>query len=146
MRRLIALAAVILIVVTATAYHLTRRQPTPIETNVSEEELAAQAIVRVDIPSSLSVREQQGRDLFAEYCAACHGVNASGSENGPPLVHRIYEPGHHGDESFLLAAQRGVRSHHWEFGDMPPREDVTQTEVRVIISYVRALQRANGID
>lgn len=57
----------------------------------------------------------------------------------------IYEPGHHADGAFFLAAARGVRQHHWSFGDMPAVPDVTPQEVAAIIAYVRALQRANGI-
>ncbi|HSM30420.1 MAG TPA: c-type cytochrome, partial [Woeseiaceae bacterium] len=64
----------------------------------------------------------------------------------PPLIHRIYEPNHHGDQSFYLAAKQGVRSHHWPFGDMPPVESITDAEVGQIVAYVRTLQRANGIE
>ena len=79
--------------------------------------------------------------------ATCHGTDASGRMGyGPPLVHRIYEPSHHGDMAFLIAAQRGVKSHHWPFGDMPPQEGLTQGDVKSIVAYVRELQRANGID
>ena len=63
----------------------------------------------------------------------------------PPLVHKIYEPNHHGDLSFQLAAKNGVRAHHWPFGNMPPIEGVSENEVSEIIVYVRELQRANDI-
>ena len=64
----------------------------------------------------------------------------------PPLVHRIYEPSHHGDMAFVLAARNGVRAHHWPFGDMPPvGQPLTDGELAAIIAYVRELQRANGI-
>lgn len=144
-RRVVAIV-VFIVLATVVAFLIVRGKPTAVETTVSDAELAAQAMVDVVLPDRFSAREQQGRDLFETNCSGCHGVNAAGSESGPPLVHRIYEPGHHGDESFILAAARGVRSHHWDFGDMPPREDVTSAEVRVIVSYVRALQRANGIE
>jgi len=64
----------------------------------------------------------------------------------PPLVHKIYEPNHHGDMAFLMAARNGVRAHHWKFGNMPPVEGITDAEVITIVAYVRALQRANGIN
>jgi mono/diheme cytochrome c family protein len=105
----------------------------------------AQGVVSVVVPASFSVRERQGQRLYEETCAACHGVNATGTDNGPPLVHIFYEPGHHGDASFILATERGVRQHHWKFGDMPPQENVSRAQTAVIVSYVRALQRANGI-
>ena len=86
-----------------------------------------------------------GEALFNQRCAACHGRNAAGSAVGPPLVHRYYEPGHHSDMSFLLAVRRGVRAHHWRFGNMAPVPGLSDTEVKEVIRYVRALQRAKGI-
>lgn len=98
----------------------------------------------VTVPD-LTPEQEVGRTLFDANCASCHGPNASGSDQGPPLVHRIYEPGHHSDMASLLAARQGVRAHHWRFGDMPPTPSVTDDEVVQITAYVRALQRANGI-
>lgn len=103
-------------------------------------------IVAVTVPE-LSATEQGGEAAYNARCASCHGEDAAGREGAaPPLVHPIYEPGHHGDQAFLIAAQLGVRSHHWSFGDMPPVEGVTDQELAAIVTYVRALQRANGID
>jgi mono/diheme cytochrome c family protein len=104
------------------------------------------AIVEVVVPELQGV-ESLGERAFNAKCAECHGQNAAG-QNGvaPPLVHKIYEPSHHGDAAFLLAARNGARSHHWKFGDMPPVKGVTDADVATIISYVRALQRANGIN
>ena len=98
----------------------------------------------VKVPA-LSPAAQQGETLFNAQCAQCHGKNAAGTENGPPLVHKIYEPSHHSDLSFQRAAKFGVRAHHWSFGNMPPVAGITETEVDRVITYVRTLQRANGI-
>ena len=94
----------------------------------------------------LTPDQEDGRALFDANCAACHGVNAAGSDQGPPLVHRIYEPSHHGDMAFVLAARQGVRAHHWRFGNMPAVEGVSEEDILQITAYVRALQRANGIN
>ncbi|MDE0409035.1 MAG: cytochrome c [Alphaproteobacteria bacterium] len=103
-------------------------------------------IVAVDVPATLSARAQTGRETYEANCASCHGRNAAGQEGlAPPLVHVIYEPGHHGDESFQRAVARGVRAHHWRFGNMPPVDGLTRREVAGIVAYVRELQRANGI-
>ncbi len=103
-------------------------------------------MVSVTVPE-LNNKAQAGETAFNENCASCHGANAAGQEGvAPPLVHIIYEPNHHGDQSFYLAASRGVRAHHWRFGDMPPVEGITDSEVSEIIAYVRTLQRANGIN
>ncbi|MFZ8875205.1 MAG: cytochrome c, partial [Paracoccaceae bacterium] len=61
------------------------------------------------------------------------------------LVHKIYEPSHHGDQSFQMAVAMGVRSHHWKFGNMPAIEGLSREDVFQITQYVRELQRANGI-
>lgn len=88
----------------------------------------------------------EGAEIFKANCARCHGANAAGREGlGPPLIHRIYEPGHHSDDAFRFAVRMGSRAHHWPFGDMPPVENVSEQEVERIIAYVRTLQRANGI-
>lgn len=102
-------------------------------------------IVSVSVPQ-LGETESQGRTIFDANCAACHGDNAAGREGaGPPLVHVIYEPGHHSDASFFMAAKNGVRAHHWRFGDMPPVDGISDDEIAKVIVYVRALQRENGI-
>jgi hypothetical protein len=74
-------------------------------------------------------------------------VNAAGQDGvAPPLVHIIYEPSHHGDESFQRAVAMGVRGHHWPFGDMPPVGGITRADVKMITFYIRELQLANGIN
>lgn len=104
-------------------------------------------IAAVSVPAELSQNAELGKRVFETACAACHGENAAG-RNGlaPPLVHKIYEPSHHGDAAFLLAAKNGVREHHWRFGNMPPVEGVTDADVKMVVAYVRELQRANGIE
>lgn len=88
----------------------------------------------------------EGQRLFQGNCQPCHGVNGTGSDRGPPLVHRIYEPSHHADAAFQLAVQRGVAPHHWRFGAMPPLPGVTPEQVARITAYVRWLQRSAGIE
>ena len=88
---------------------------------------------------------QVGETTFNANCAACHGKQAAGTDHGPPLVHKIYEPNHHGDPAFQRAAANGVKAHHWEFGNMPKIESVTPEDVDQIVKYVRWLQRQAGI-
>lgn len=105
------------------------------------------ALVKVILPDSFSGKAKVGQVGFNAKCAACHGVNAAGKDGvAPPLVHKIYEPSHHGDESFQRAAALGVRAHHWPFGNMPAVEGVTRGDVKMITAYIRELQRANGIN
>lgn len=102
-------------------------------------------LAEVAVPALSKVAEE-GEEIFNQNCAICHGKNAAGVDGaGPPLVHKIYEPSHHGDISFHLAVKQGVRQHHWRFGDMPPIESVGEMQIDAIVAYVRELQRANGI-
>lgn len=88
---------------------------------------------------------QMGEQLFDRHCAGCHGAKAGGTEKGPALAHRIYEPSHHSDQAFYLAARMGVAAHHWRFGNMPPQPQVTEGDVRQIVDYVRWVQRETGV-
>ena len=104
------------------------------------------AIVAIELPVELSKVAQIGKLAFQSNCLVCHGENAVGQVGvAPPLIHKIYEPSHHGDESFQRAVAVGVRAHHWKFGNMPAIEGLTRGDVKAIIAYVRELQQANGI-
>lgn len=94
----------------------------------------------------LTADQARGRLAFNVACADCHGRDALGGDGGPPLIHKVYEPSHHGDGAFFRAVQAGVTQHHWGFGNMPPQSGVTRTEVADIVDYVRAAQRQNGIN
>lgn len=100
--------------------------------------------VTVKVPQ-LSERAREGKKAYDDGCAACHGADAAGSDQGPPLVHDIYNPGHHGDAAFFAAVKRGTPRHHWDFGDMPSQPGVADGDVAAIVRYVRELQEANGI-
>lgn len=104
-------------------------------------------IATVTLPASLSGPAQTGKQIFEVACAKCHGLNAAGRNGlGPPLIHRFYEPNHHGDQAFLMAARNGVRAHHWNFGDMPPIPGLSEGDVKQIARYIREVQAANGIN
>lgn len=93
------------------------------------------------VPAGLAA----GEAAFDRACAACHGAKAMGTEQGPPLVHIIYEPNHHSDEAFRRAVALGVVAHHWSFGSMPSQPGVSSVEVEEIIRYIRWLQSRAGI-
>lgn len=104
-------------------------------------------IAAVTVPETLSDMAQIGKRAFDGTCVTCHGNDAAGVEGaGPPLVHVIYEPSHHGDMAFQMAVQRGVQAHHWRFGNMPVQPGLTTGDVKAIVAYIRELQRANGIN
>ena len=105
---------------------------------------SASQAVQVNMPD-LRVAEKQGQELFAANCATCHGANAGGTGQGPPLIHIYYEPNHHPDAAFYSAIAIGVRQHHWNFGNMAPVEGLSREQSGKIIAFIRAVQRANGI-
>lgn len=108
---------------------------------------AAQAqSMKIPTPSDgLMPNPARGKGLFAANCASCHGADLKGSDKGPPMLHKVYEPSHHSDAAFQLAAARGVRAHHWQFGDMAPVPAVKPDDVAHITAFIRAEQRKVGI-
>ena len=143
-RNIAILIAVVALVLGAWYYS----QPDP-QTPTESAGTAAKTgapLAEVTLPETLNANATLGKRAFEAKCAQCHGVNAAGQDGvAPPLVHVIYEPGHHGDEAFQRAAAQGVQAHHWPFGNMPPVADITRAEVGMIIAYIRELQAANGI-
>ena len=107
----------------------------------AEDAALAATVLATPIPQEL----EAGEIAFEMRCAACHGTRALGTDRGPPLVHIVYEPSHHSDLAFIMAVERGVRAHHWGFGDMPPIPGLDRAEVNEVIAYVRFLQRQVGI-
>jgi len=145
MKSIIAVAA--LIVAGGLAYVMWPAADQSTQAPTKAGETGSTALAEVLLPDELSQNARIGQLAYQAKCAACHGVNAAGQDGvAPPLVHRIYEPSHHGDESFQRAAALGVRAHHWSFGNMPAVEGVTRGDVTMIIAYIRELQRANGIN
>ena len=87
-----------------------------------------------------------GNDLYQANCASCHGSDLRGTDLGPSHLSIVYEPNHHGDAAFLLAAQRGVQPHHWSFGPMPPVPGLTPDDIAAIVAFVRENQRIEGFE
>jgi hypothetical protein len=44
------------------------------------------------------------------------------------------------------AVRRGARSHHWNFGDMPPVGGRNNQQVHAIVEFVRSRQAEAGIE
>ena len=100
--------------------------------------------ISVIVPE-LSAEAKNGKIAFETHCVQCHGINSSGTDRGPSLIDRIYQPAHHGDFSFVRAVTLGVPQHHWLFGSMPAQPQVPRQEIDRTIVYIRELQKANGI-
>lgn len=87
----------------------------------------------------------QGSDLYVSNCSSCHGNNGRGTEQGPPLIDKVYRPAHHADFAVHMAVRDGVRQHHWGYGDMPAVPHITPEETAHIIAYIRQEQSKAGI-
>lgn len=88
----------------------------------------------------------EGKTLYQANCASCHGSDLRGTDKGPSHLSVVYEPSHHGDESFIVAIRVGTRSHHWDFGDMAPVDGLTDDDIAAIIAFVRESQRVSGFE
>ena len=87
-----------------------------------------------------------GAELYLAKCAACHGEDLRGTDQGPSHLSEVYEPNHHSDVAFVLAARRGVSPHHWSFGPMPPIGGLSDSELDAIVSFVRDAQDREGFE
>ena len=98
------------------------------------------------VPTATRFSGTDGRALYGQACAVCHGPTLEGTNVGPPFLHDYYRPNHHADIAFMFAVRRGVIAHHWSFGNMPPVEGLTDEQVLAIIAFIREEQRAAGFD
>ena len=98
------------------------------------------------IPVQNSDLVAAGDVLYQANCALCHGTDLRGTDKGPSHLSIVYEPNHHGDAAFLVAALVGVRAHHWDFGNMAPVEGLSDDDVTAIIAFVRENQRIEGFE
>ncbi len=87
---------------------------------------------------------RKGAVVYRKNCQGCHGVDATGTAQGPSLLRDIYAPGRHANLAFHLAVKNGVRAHHDNKGDMPSL-DVSPEDVEHVIQYVRELQVKAGV-
>jgi mono/diheme cytochrome c family protein len=87
-----------------------------------------------------------GDPLYQANCSKCHGSDLRGTDIGPSQLSIVYEPNHHGDVAFVLAARNGVQQHHWPFGDMLPVPGLSDGDLEAIIAFVRENQRIFGFE
>ncbi len=130
MKKIIIITSVIALIAGAAYYGMSRPKAVAQSNDVVIPELTDLGI--------------KGETAFNGTCAACHGINLAGTDNGPSFLNRVYVAGHHGDIAFVLAAKRGASQHHWRFGDMPPQPQVSDEDLVAIIAYVREFQAVNG--
>ena len=90
--------------------------------------------------------DADGASVYQARCASCHGEDLRGTDKGPSQLSIVYEPNHHGDESYRSAIRNGVAQHHWGFGNMPAVEDITDDQIERVITYIRTQQQEFGFE
>ena len=114
-------------------YFLANTPPTPI-------------VIPAVVMPALTPLAAMGEPVFQGTCAACHGADLAGTDNGPPLVVATYRTAMHADFAIASAIKNGVTAHHWRFGSMPPQADIAEEDIPQITAYIREVQAANGIN
>lgn len=90
--------------------------------------------------------DADGATIYQARCASCHGEDLGGTEKGPSQLSIVYEPNHHGDDSYRSAIRNGASQHHWGFGDMPAIQNVSDAQIESVISYIRGEQDRLGFE
>ena len=90
--------------------------------------------------------DADGATIYEARCASCHGADLRGTDTGPSQLSIVYEPGHHGDDSYRSAIRNGAQQHHWGFGDMPAVENITDDQIETVIAYIRGEQQRLGFE
>lgn len=138
MRKTLVVAMVVGVVVAVVVIVLSGGSPAPRDPMTGAAEF--------DIPAQDPMLVAEGEPLYRANCAACHGIDLRGTAVGPSQLSVIYQPGHHPDDAYVLAALNGVRAHHWNFGDMAPIPGLSRSDMDRIIAYIRENQRAQGFE
>jgi len=76
----------------------------------------------------------EGKQIFATTCAACHGLDGAGGENGPDISHRREVQGL-SDKALLQIVRRGVPG-----TGMPAFGSLSDDQVKAVVGYLRSLQ------
>lgn len=90
--------------------------------------------------------DADGATIYQARCASCHGEDLRGTDKGPSQLSIVYEPNHHGDDSYRSAITNGAPQHHWGFGNMPAVEDISEDQIERVIVYIRTQQQALGFE
>ena len=89
---------------------------------------------------------EAGRIVFTEQCAVCHGRVAEGTGRGPGLIQPGYGPDRVSDDAFRRAMRAGVEPRRRGAAGMPAIPALTDRDADQVVTFLRALQRENGID
>lgn len=97
-------------------------------------------------PAAPAAGAEPGAAVYQSNCASCHGADLRGTDKGPSHLSIVYEPNHHGDDSFRSAILNGAQQHHWNFGDMAAIPGLDDDEIDDVIAYIRSEQERQGFE
>ncbi|NNE97222.1 MAG: cytochrome c [Acidimicrobiales bacterium] len=98
------------------------------------------------VPVAPLASDADGAAVYQARCASCHGEDLRGTDRGPSQLSIVYEPNHHGDNAYRFAIRNGASQHHWNFGNMPVIEDITDDQIERVIAYIRDEQERLGFE
>jgi hypothetical protein len=58
----------------------------------------------------------------------------------------VYEPTHHGDDSFCSAIANGAPERHWNIWDMAAIEGLSDDDVEAVVASLRSEQQRQGFE
>lgn len=114
--------------------------------NAGGKPVSARFAQEAVVVPTLTGAAKDGKAVFEDVCASCHGTALRGTDAGPPLLHAWYAPNAgHDDKQVLKTINEGAKAHMWKFGDMP-KPALKPGQDKQALAYIRAMQVANGID
>jgi mono/diheme cytochrome c family protein len=111
-----------------------------------ESEQTAQRESAVKKPKFDQVVLQQGRDLYTEHCAQCHGEQAQGADNWtqrrpdgkfpPPPLNGTGHTWHHSEAALINTIKHGTKRIG---GSMPAWKDkLDEDQIKAILAWVQS--------
>src|SRR5262245_52007173 len=80
----------------------------------------------------------QGREVFENRCAACHGADGNGGELGPPIVNRLRR---RNDQELAALITSGIPARGMPAFSLPPKQ---MTELVAFLRTLKAIPRSGG--
>ncbi len=87
-----------------------------------------------------------GKQVYGDYCAACHGRDFEGSVQGPSHLDAHFEPATTTDQDYRNAIHDGVEESTYDFGNMPAIRSLDDQQVADVIAYIRSVQEERGFN
>ena len=102
--------------------------------------------VALVIAGGLSVRATDAKEIYSKDCAKCHGVDGKGkTKMGEKLKVKDYTDAkvqtEMKDEKMVKAIKEGVKEEGSDKTRMKAFGDLSDTEVKALVAYIRAFKK-----